>query len=163
MSSHQPRHAKPQIKDGPCGRLPTQRSPYIHTFERGSTVGLEWDEYIAHPGYFRISFDADGDDDFPTSFDELAVDESVIEDDLFYHETAGPGGSYDYELTLPDQVCENCTLQLIQVMEDRMPPTLYFNCLDIRLVPETDAPIGAITGLAVVFGLRRRSGLRFAR
>ena len=112
---------------------------------------------------FRISFDAVGDDDFPTSFDELAGDESLIEDDLFYHETAGPGGLYDYELTLPDQECENCTLQFIQVMEDRMPPTLYFNCLDIRLVPEPDAPIGAFTVLAVVLGLRRRSGPRSAR
>ena len=42
----------------------SERSGQIHVFEPGETVHLGWTEFVSHPGYFRISFDEDGDDDF---------------------------------------------------------------------------------------------------
>ncbi|HEY6882052.1 MAG TPA: hypothetical protein VI299_28680, partial [Polyangiales bacterium] len=36
----------------------------VYTFEPGSTIKLQVSENIPHPGYFRIAFDKDGQDDF---------------------------------------------------------------------------------------------------
>lgn len=32
--------------------------------EPGASIQVVWNEYVDHPGHFRISFDIDGDDDF---------------------------------------------------------------------------------------------------
>ena len=51
-------------------------------------------------------------------------------------------------ITLPNMTCENCTLQVIQMMTDKTPygdgNDLYFQCADIALrtnAPTPDAPL----------------------
>jgi hypothetical protein len=103
---------------------------------------------VRHPGYFRIACDNEGDDDFVDPRWIVAIDPAnrqggcpiddtdqcrigdqategdffnnatVLMDNLHPHtrETALP--VYTWEVTLPDVECDNCTLQIIQVMED---------------------------------------------
>ena len=51
-----------------------------------------------------------------------------------------PDGTLSYDLTLPDVECDNCTLQLIQMMTDKPPYTtdtgsndIYYACVDLVL------------------------------
>lgn len=59
------------MKDVPCDGA--KGAGPVLTYAPGATVELKVDEFIPHPGYFRISFDADGGDDFvePRSIDPL--------------------------------------------------------------------------------------------
>ncbi len=140
----QPRYPAPeqemgqQQKDGPCGVIGDSRvEERVTVFEPGETITVTFDETINHPGFFRISFDNDGQDafQFPTSRDDV-VDPPVLPvlvDDV----TDKAGGSYSQEVTLPNMECETCTLQLIQVMKAGDGPfvedDIYYQCADIAL------------------------------
>jgi len=124
-------------KTGPCGAAGSVRGGNITTFAPGETITVTWDETIAHPGWFRISFDDDGDDGFinPATIDDLNNSPTVLVDDI-----ANPDGlgTYSQEITLPPIECENCTLQLMQVMLDKDPTIwgdneFYFRCADLVL------------------------------
>jgi hypothetical protein len=150
MTSPEMRPAAGQ-KDEPCGDAGGVRSDTVNVFEPGETITVEWTETISHPGYYRISFDADGQDfTIPPALEDTSLDENVLVDLI---EDIQPGqNSYTQEITLPDIECENCTLQLIQVMSDKLPYTtdaasddIYFRCADIALrtggVPGVDAGV----------------------
>ena len=140
ISSHTPRHESNFIKHGPCGRIPSERGNVIHVFEPGETIHLQWNEFVSHPGYFRISFDDDGHDDFadPADYHDFYSNASVLVDNIFPHQRSPDSGTYEFDLTLPNVECENCTIQLIQMMTDKPPyvagtDDIYYNCLDITL------------------------------
>lgn len=126
------------MKDGPCGVTNDSRvEERVTVFEPGETITVTFNETIDHPGFFRVSFDNDGQDAFmfPTSRDDV-VDPPVLPvlvDDI----TDKGGGMYSQEVTLPNMECENCTLQLIQVMKAGDGPFLesdmYYQCADIAL------------------------------
>lgn len=146
-------------KTGPCGAAGSTRGANVTTFAPGETITMEWDETVDHPGHYRIAFDDDGNDfqnpnnpndDFPGTLVEPIVDKV--------------GGHYTQEFTLPTTPCDNCTLQLIQVMTTSVPyNSFYFQCADIRI--EGDAPdpdpeevgggcsTGPGAGVGMVFGL----------
>lgn len=131
-------------KSGPCGVAGGQKTSNVTVFEPGETITVTWDETINHPGHYRISFDADGDDDFvvPASYTDFNSAPSVLVDDI----ADQAGGSYAQQITLPDIECESCTLQLIQVMLDKPPygdgNDVYFQCADIALRAPADAGVG---------------------
>jgi uncharacterized protein (TIGR03382 family) len=126
-------------KAGPCGGC-TTRSSNVTAVEPGSTITVRWTETIDHPGHYRISFDDDGDDAFqdPTSYDDIQESPSlpVLLDGITDRDGAG---QYEAQVTLPDVECENCTLQLIQVMTDKPPfgsgggNDFYYRCADLAL------------------------------
>ena len=125
------------LKQGPCGAgADDARGSVIHTFMPGQTITVTWDEFVDHPGHYRISFDADGQDDFvdPAGFDDVSGGAAVLLDGIA--DRAG-GGEYTQRVTLPDVECDNCTLQVIQVMSDKPPygdgNDLYYQCLDLVL------------------------------
>lgn len=163
--SHQTRYRAFVIKDPPCGApaATSERGDVVHVFEPGETITLEYDEYIPHPGHFRVSFDVNGEDDFvsPAGPDDLYTNDAVLLDGIAPHDPAGPGGYRSVDVTLPDVECDNCTLQFVQIMTDRVPydpvTSLYYNCLDVVLAPEPRAGVAAGTALAVLLGLRRRA------
>jgi hypothetical protein len=124
-------------KVAPCGiESAAWGATQVHTFEPGQTIEIEVDEYIQHPGYFRIAFDQDGDDDFedPETIqpidanrrrvNDLDMDtgsdfcknDAVLMDNLAAHKSGG--GVRTFQVKLPDVECQRCTLQIIQVMED---------------------------------------------
>jgi uncharacterized protein (TIGR03382 family) len=124
-----------ELKVGPCGAAGSTRGTTISTFLPGQTITVEWDETVDHPGHYRISFDASGtdafpdpvqpDDNFPTTLVDQIADKN--------------GGHYTQDVTLPNMECDNCTLQLVQVMTVSVPyNSFYFQCAD--LVLSADAP-----------------------
>src|SRR4051794_23282497 len=62
--THKSRYGDGAIKQGPCGRAGGTRGSHVYTYAPGETITIEAVEFVVHPGYFRIAFDADGDDDF---------------------------------------------------------------------------------------------------
>lgn len=132
------RYGPDALKTGPCGVANGQRTENVTYFEPGQTIEVQWYEYVEHPGHYRIAFDADGDDDFvdPATIDELYSNDTVLLDDIADKATGDP--SYAATITLPDITCDNCTLQVIQVMYDKPPYTtpgndIYYQCADLVL------------------------------
>lgn len=123
------------IKRPPCGITGGTRSTRVYTFEPGATIHLEWDEYIAHPGHYRVAFDIDGDDAFvdPATPTEYFSNDAVLMDEI----ESGTRGMHTLDVTLPDVECDNCTLQIIQVMTDHGVygdgDDIYYQCVDLVL------------------------------
>lgn len=130
-------------KDVPCDGA--RSSGPVYTFEPGATIKLELQEDIAHPSYYRIAFDNEGEDGFvepasikpiessrPCPYDandkcgmsdfcnvkSTAGGPTVLWDNLDPHSAGASKGNYSWTIALPNVECENCTLQVIQVMED---------------------------------------------
>lgn len=127
------------LKQGPCGAGPADpRGPTVATFKPGEKIVVTWNEFVDHPGHFRIALDPDGQDDFfePASFDDVSGGPGVIVDGIFDKN----GGDYSLEIELPNIECDNCVLQVIQVMTDKKPygdgNDLYYQCADIAIVGE---------------------------
>lgn len=120
------RNNKANLKVGPCGNVARGSTPAV--FKAGQTITLNWESTIYHEGYFRISFAAAGD----TGFEQTVLLDNIPERER-------PPGPYSAQVTLPSEPCEACTLQLIQVMLDRTPPTNYYSCADIQLTAD-DGP-----------------------
>lgn len=118
-----PRSNSDGLKTGPCGAVARTTTPA--QFTPGQMVEVEWEETINHPGFYRIAFSLAGD----TGFDSAVLYSAA---DTLGTETALPH-RYKATITLPMQTCESCTLQLIQVMTDRTPPSNYYSCADIKI------------------------------
>ncbi len=112
---------------------------------------VRWQAFVPHPGHFRIAFDPDGDDDLagPNGYDDLYTPGTqVLLDGI---PAMGAQQDYEAQVTLPDVTCTTCTLQLIQVMTDKMPwgpqggTDLYHQCADIILDPGGAGTTGAGT------------------
>lgn len=133
------------LKYGPCGRIGGERSANVTVLESGTVLEVVWDEYVDHPGHYRISFDPDGDDDFAdppclggckTRSPQIGLysNTAVLLDGIA--DTAGGEGRATVQL--PDIECERCTLQVIQVMYDKPPyeaggNDIYYQCADLVL------------------------------
>ncbi len=137
------------LKQGPCGAGPGDpRGPTVATFKPGETITITWNEYVDHPGHFRVAFDDDGQDIFvdPKGFDDVSGGPGVILDGI----ADKNGGDYSQEVTLPNIECDNCVLQVIQVMTDKPPygdgNDMYYQCADIALVGEVAASTGEEPG-----------------
>jgi hypothetical protein len=144
------RYGRDVLKTGPCGSADGERTSNVTYYAPGETIEVVWDEYVDHPGHYRIAFDDDGVDDFvdPATMMELYSNDTVLLDGI---EDKGPGErSYMATVTLPDVTCENCTLQVIQVMYDKPPYTtpgndIYYQCADLVL-RDGGAPPGPDAG-----------------
>ncbi|HEY5956864.1 MAG TPA: SCE4755 family polysaccharide monooxygenase-like protein [Polyangiaceae bacterium] len=128
-----------KLKASPCGAsgdARTTNASLVTTFKPGETIIVTWRETVQHPGHFRIAFDNDG-QDFPFPGDPLPSGVVVLVDNIA-DKSGANGLSYSQQVTLPNVECNNCTLQLIQVMTTASPPysksgDLYFNCADLVL------------------------------
>ena len=128
-------------KTGPCGTgTPTGT---VTEVQAGSTLTVEWTETINHPGHYRISIDPHGGDDGlvdPASETDFYGNGNVLLDQI----ADKAGGAYSADITIPGTNCEKCSLQLMQVMTDKLPwgPTngddIYYWCADIRIVGGED-------------------------
>ncbi len=122
-----------ELKVAPCG-LRVPRGSNVTHYDPGQTITVRWQETVPHPGHYRISFDADGDDDFvdPGSFTDLNTVPSVMIDNIADRDGTG---LYTQQLTLPNITCDRCTLQVIQVMTDKPPygdgNDVYHQCADL--------------------------------
>lgn len=149
-----------ELKDQHCGVTGSPRAN-VQTLRPGSTLHLVWDEYVAHPGWYRISFQQNGDtfeippasngptgtsaaSNYPTENLTGKTDPgtgSLIIADRIPHPTLS------MDVTLPNVECNNCTLQLIQMMTDKPPYStatssddIYFACVDLVLSASASIP-----------------------
>ena len=158
-------------KGAPCGpggyddtgSIPS--SDKATTFHAGETIDINVQETVHHPGYFRVSLaetaakdattthfpDRPLDDGNACSLDLDAVPtgahDNVLQDGLFKDTSMlGSNRELTTQVTLPDQPCEHCTLQIVQVMMDHgLSSCFYYHCADITILPSgagTDAGVG---------------------
>ncbi len=160
--SHLSRYGRKLIKQGPCGKTDGLRGKNVYTYAPGETIEVKISEFIPHPGYFRIAFDDNGDDGFVNPQTVLPLNRECLDDpadkcgatDFFNNETVlmdnlnphkrGFPKNYSWKVKLPDVTCDNCTLQVIQVMTDEYPihapydpnylgDDVYYQCIDLVL------------------------------
>lgn len=119
-------------KQGPCGLTDSPRGP-AQVFEPGETITVTWNETVEHPGHYRIAFDVDG-EDFPLPNNPDDDFDVILVDQIPDRNVSGADRTYSQEITFPDIECDNCTLQLIQIMTTNIPyNSFYFQCSDIQL------------------------------
>jgi MYXO-CTERM domain-containing protein len=170
--THKSRYGDTELKDLPCGRQGGTRGTNIYTYAPGQTITVSLVETIPHPSYFRFAFQQSGDNEFkePASIkpidparpcpidsgDHCCKADSCNDfyntpnvlpgmDNLNPHLAGSAGTKYTWQITLPNVECDNCTLQVIQVMEDNQfhgdyDPTpgvgiedIYHQCIDLVL------------------------------
>ncbi|MCC7070781.1 MAG: lytic polysaccharide monooxygenase [Deltaproteobacteria bacterium] len=114
-----------------------ERGLVSSTFAPGSTITVRWRETVGHTGRFRISFDPEGADQ--SDFDAHVL--ADVADPSGGDGNTGAGGAWELEVTLPNEECDTCTLQLAQVMngndEDPVPSLMgtstYYQCANLVL------------------------------
>lgn len=123
---------------------PDRSADRVTTFAPGDTISVRFDEYVGHGGRYRIAFDPDG-----ASLD--AFNENILLDEPDPSGSVGNLGQkslWEFQVTLPNMTCDNCTLQLIQVMDGNTVDEVlnpvdrggtYFQCADIVLANGTPA------------------------
>lgn len=139
-------------KDTPCGGEGGTPSGVVTTFRPGQTITVEWSETIYHPGHFRIALSANRADFIDPAItvngNQISVAATiqdppvapVLLDGLYPRSNqAGSGGTvFRQDITLPNEECELCTLQVIQFMAGHGPPNyIYFHCADLRIASDT--------------------------
>jgi hypothetical protein len=134
--------------EGPCGFSGDARGADVTTVRAGSLLRVTWQETSAHPSHFRISFDADGQDDFqrPASTSDLYTNEAVLLDGI-----SDTGGTMTADVRLPNVECNNCTLQLIQVLYDQGDfnsggDDIHYQCADLVLSRTAPCEDGSLDG-----------------
>jgi hypothetical protein len=157
-------------KGSPCGPgntmlilgddvQPVPTSDAVTTFSAGQTVTFELDETVYHPGYFRVSLAHTTaaratTKDFPNPaltdpvdchYDVGAVPtgahDKVLADGLFMAEGQdGENRSLRPSIKLPNEPCDECTIQVVQVMEGHPGSScFYFHCANIKIVAGAQA------------------------
>ncbi|MEZ4438013.1 MAG: SCE4755 family polysaccharide monooxygenase-like protein [Polyangiaceae bacterium] len=141
-------------KMGPCGG--GTASGDVTTYEPGQEITVSWAETINHPGHFRVALDLTGADDFtdPTSENDMDVVGNIIA----YVPDNG-GSDFSHTFNLPMQECMGCTLQVIQVMTDKINGNgvpgfggypdnddIYYWCADINIVSGDPSTSSSTTG-----------------
>lgn len=156
-----------------CGDPAVTRTTRVTTYHPGETITVKWMETIDHPSWFRIAFQPNGEvfeippasngnsinamgvasaSNFPTEnltgMTDAATGTMVLMDRIA---DGAANVMRQMDVTLPNMECANCTLQLIQVMQNNPPYTtdaasddIYFQCADITLA--ADAPDAGVTG-----------------
>jgi hypothetical protein len=129
----------------PCAQVRDERlDRNVSVFQPGQTIDVVWDAYVQHVSYFRIAFDADGDDSFsarpsmptdPAADDPTALPAGEGETILAYvQDHTGDLDHVDEQVTLPNVVCDTCTLQLIQFTYGLpIADATYHQCADLVL------------------------------
>lgn len=143
------------LSQRPCGQLANGRlADMVATFRPGETIDVVWDVYVQHVSYFRVAFDADGDDSFsarpPAPSDPRADDPTALpagdgETILAYIEDrTGDIDHVEQQVTLPNVTCDSCTLQVIQFTYGLpIERATYHQCADLVLSGPLmgDAPV----------------------
>jgi hypothetical protein len=126
---------------------PARSTDRVTTLTAGSTIVMRFDEYVGHSGRYRVAFDQDGADLADFNAHPL-VD---IPDPRGNEGNTGDGSIWEIEVPVPETPCDNCTLQLIQMMDGNMVDLVadpvgrssYYQCADITIVAAGGGSAGA--------------------
>jgi hypothetical protein len=133
------------LSSGPCGQRQNERlEDRVNVLRPGQSIDMVWEVYVRHASYFRVSFDADGDDSFSTrasapsnaSTDDPtelpAGDGEIILD--YVMDRGGNVDRVERRVTLPEVECDRCTLQLTQFTYGLpLDDAIYYQCADLVL------------------------------
>jgi len=135
-------------KSGPCGQATNMRTTdRVTTYAPGEMITVRVSEETPHESYIRVSIDLDGDDDFPTRPTTAAESQEVAQAAEEMLDTEGtllavvretnglPNFVHEITVTLPEETCDNCTLQVIQFMYGA-PNPYYYQCADIVIAED---------------------------
>lgn len=139
------------LKAGPCGQTTNGRTATVTALTAGAEITINWEEYIDHPGFFRIAFAQDG-DSFPAiaNMDDVTPDACTLATCMSGGMTIDQitpvgaevlayvaDGETSASIVVPNVNCENCTLQVIQFMTDKLGDNadneIYYQCADITI------------------------------
>ncbi|MFV2016051.1 MAG: SCE4755 family polysaccharide monooxygenase-like protein, partial [Candidatus Heimdallarchaeota archaeon] len=152
-STTSPRQGE-NIKSGKCSgtrSTPMNGLPRISA-TAGSNLQVQFNEFIFHYGYYDINFSQENDSNF--SFLKN------VPHNLINEQARTSPKNYAVTLSMPKELCDDCTLQLIQEMwpeKTYVRPTniqqitYYHSCTDIKLTPPnpnngvTQDPVTALT------------------
>jgi hypothetical protein len=135
---------------------PSPVSNAVTTVHAGDTIQVELQETINHPGYFRVSLSADRasfTDPPLTNTTSCSLDlasvptgahDNVLMDGIAKSASAAANRHIMQDVKLPDQACDNCTLQVLQVMKDHGPPNcFYYHCAVLKILPADGTAAGS--------------------
>jgi hypothetical protein len=159
-------------KGKPCGPggyddvQPSPLSDAVTTVHAGDTIQVELQETINHPGYFRVALSADRasfTDPPLTNATSCSLDlasvptgahDNVLMDGIAKSASAAANRHIMQDVKLPDQPCDNCTLQVLQVMKDHGPPNcFYYHCAVLQILPADAAAAGSVGAAAGAGGV----------
>jgi hypothetical protein len=145
------RHPAADLKDGPCGTgagdSRTTDPAKITEYTAGETITISFTESIQHPSHYRVMLSSTGDAGFtdPTGYEDTTLSPGDLVDGVMDDPAGGGAEEHEIEVTLPNEACEECTIQLIQVMYDKEPwgpepnaplgADIYYQCADIVILP----------------------------
>lgn len=123
-----PRTNATGLKSAPCGGVP--RTSLSKNYTPGMIIPVEFEETINHPGRFEIRLLGPGDQPLPAYTTPLLT----IQDNQNMPIQNGVNHQFSGQVTIPNIICIDCSLQLIQVMTDNPAnPSLYYSCTDISI------------------------------
>ena len=131
-----------QLFTPPCGRDPETARDHVTTLHSGSEILLTWVETITNtPSYFRVSFDDDGQDSFPVRPAYYGAPESSPAVLVNLVPNVGAPNTGSVLVQLPNIECDNCTLQVMQILNDHPPfggtDDFHYQCADLVLIDDT--------------------------
>lgn len=123
-----PRNNNAGIKNGPCGGLARTATPTV--VEGGKSLKITWEETVNHPGKYIFSLSPGND---------VGFSQNVLATVIDIQNTGVPlPHQYEVNVMMPDIDCPNCTLQMIQSMEENpAAPSFYFSCADLNIKKST--------------------------
>ena len=146
--------ANSNLKSGPCGQMISGRTERVATYAPGQTITVRVREENAHVSYLRVSLDLDG-EDFPLraevpagpeTEEVAAAAEAALGGEgplaVYREDNDTPGFIHEIDVTLPNQSCTNCTLQVLQFMYDDPSAPYYFQCADLVIADAGGADDG---------------------
>lgn len=143
-------------KLGPCGTTVGTRTNVVTQVKPGSKLMLRWTETIFHPGHFRVAIAADRSmltDPVVNAPGGSCISAAiqtnptlpVVADGLFPRTSGQSGKAFETEITVPNMLCDKCTLQIIQFMSSHGAPCLYYHCADLKITDNPVNPDGGAT------------------
>ncbi len=145
-------------KVNPCGPSAGQmgtvvQSNIVTTLQAGSTYGVRIQETVTHGGHYRVALAQDpAMIPAPTaaagcaSRTPPAVVAPVLLDGQLQHTQAQPfPGPQTINITVPNQNCTNCWLQVVEFMTPHAEPCFYYHCAKVNIVGGSGAGGGSGT------------------
>ena len=135
----------------PCGQ--GVESNIVTEVLGGHPLPLRFQEFVFHPGHYRVALAVKSRDELPADPDVVADPDGisisapiqnppkipVLADGLLAH-TNPPPGEWSTQIVLPNINCEKCTLQIIEFMAEHGPSYFYHHCADLKIKADPNLP-----------------------
>lgn len=153
-------------KAAPCGTSDiTKGTPTgkVTAMTGGDTLHIKIKETIYHPGYYRVALSVLDRSELPadpvaetrdsprgpisvSAKIDPAPKPPVLADGLFFHrERPAKDSFWETDIKLPNINCDNCTLQVLQFMEEhglnKEGDFSYHHCADLKITANPSLPI----------------------